>query len=483
MHPTIILFHRMSLVHIYGALSPYLAETYNVIHIAYSAKEAEVLKSKYDISADYIFVDEIKSLLEERELESSLIARLDDDYTQWTDGRFCLNSAIISDRGFVHLDYHESMHLAQSYYLFWLDQLKNKENFILFHETTSLLFNHICSMQCKKFNGIYSGFIGSKGLRGCNYRFVEFDTGRSIKLSHMYLSDAKYPDDLKEKARKFIARHRENATKLTYAKKSSLISDFAKAGYFIFRKMIVSISRCQYDKLAENTDYYMFKRIESKKYFNRMLYRFALKYKKFSSDDKYIFYPMHIEPEAVVQYWSAGKYINQISLIEQIARNLPAGYHLYVKDHVDNYGYRDLADYEKIVNIPNVKLIDPGVSGLALAEYSKGVITINGTLGFEGIMLGKPVYLLGSVYYDCFKHIININDLKTLRSLVLQEYSISDVEIERLVSAYLGTAYEGDVSVFFSKRKTCHIEHEDLKNFVNVFRQYAADMFELSHEE
>jgi hypothetical protein len=479
MKETVIFFSRMGLVHIYGPIHKELCKTYNVFHIAYSQKESDILKKDFDILVDAIFLDEVSNQIKNRESDEKLHRQIDEEYIKLTNNRFNLNSALISDRGFKYLTYAEALHLAQSYYLFWSDFLNKQNKFVLFHETTSLLFNHICSMQCQNHNGIYAGFIGSKGLSKHNFRFVEFDTGESLLLRHKYSNIEDLDENLKKQSQDFIERHRKSAEKMSFTRKSSLVFDFIYASHYLLKRAAMAFSSNKLNKIVENTDFYMYKNLSTKIYFNRLIYRMQLKYDDYSESDKFLFYPMHVEPEAVVQYWSAGIYTNQVFLIEQIARNLPVGYILYVKDHVDIHGYRNISDYRQIKQIPNVKLIDPSASGLSLAKRSEGIVTINGTLGFEGLMLAKPVYILGSVYYDCFKNIIKIKNLKELRVAILKPYIASDEDLVKFVAAYLTTAQNGNIGVFFTSKTSLTMENNELEIFKNIFKEYVSDVLQM----
>jgi hypothetical protein len=72
--------------------------------------------------------------------------------------------------------------------------------------------------------------------------------------------------------------------------------------------------------------------------------------------EKYVIYPIHFQPEAstLVQ---APMFLDQAALIQDIARSLPVGYRLYVKEHVANRGRRPLSFYAALRAIPSVRLL------------------------------------------------------------------------------------------------------------------------------
>src|SRR5690606_12929500 len=55
--------------------------------------------------------------------------------------------------------------------------------------------------------------------------------------------------------------------------------------------------------------------------------------------ERYVLFPIHFQPEASTLV-RGPYYLDQASLIEDIAKSLPVGYRLYVKEHMANRGRR-----------------------------------------------------------------------------------------------------------------------------------------------
>ncbi len=72
--------------------------------------------------------------------------------------------------------------------------------------------------------------------------------------------------------------------------------------------------------------------------------------------DSYIYMPLHLIPEATT-FVKVPFYINELFLIEQIAKALPAGWYLYVREHQSMAGERSLDFYKRVNRIFNVKLV------------------------------------------------------------------------------------------------------------------------------
>lgn len=127
-------------------------------------------------------------------------------------------------------------------------------------------------------------------------------------------------------------------------------------------------------------------------------------------DVKYVLYPLHVQPEAstLVQ---APFYLDQVALIDDIARSLPVGYRLYVKEHGASRGRRPLGFYQRIKSILGVHLLDPDEPTFELIQNAAAVVVITGTMGWEGALLKKPVVTFGSVLFNDLPFVYKAKDL------------------------------------------------------------------------
>jgi hypothetical protein len=115
--------------------------------------------------------------------------------------------------------------------------------------------------------------------------------------------------------------------------------------------------------------------------------------------ERYVLYPIHFQPEAstLVQ---APYYLDQAALIEDMSKSLPVGYQLYVKEHVSNRGRRPLAFYKRLRDTFGVRLLGPDEDTWTLIRDAAAVAVITGTVGWEGLLFGKPVVTFGDVFYN-----------------------------------------------------------------------------------
>jgi len=147
------------------------------------------------------------------------------------------------------------------------------------------------------------------------------------------------------------------------------------------------------------------------------------------NNEAFFYYPLHVEPERQL-LMVAPYFMNQLEVIFRIAKAMPMGYKLYVKEHsiMELRGWRETSFYKKILNLPNVELFHPHFSNEKLLEKCSLVFTINGTSGIEGIFYNKPVVVFSEASYSILpsvKTVKNIEELPdTIKSLLGKEVNI-----------------------------------------------------------
>lgn len=184
-------------------------------------------------------------------------------------------------------------------------------------------------------------------------------------------------------------------------------------------------------------------------------------YDEFNPNENFAFFPLHLEPE-VSLLLQAPNYTDQMNLIRQIARSLPVRFKLLVKEHPLMAEYRPRAFYKKLKNIPNVKLISPTISSYAITPMAKLIFTITGTIGWEGLMLKKPIITFGHWFYNSMPMVKFCREIETLPTLVkeqLDHYTHDEEELLAMTaaifddSAKVNLAYLWEEESDFGKKK------------------------------
>lgn len=116
--------------------------------------------------------------------------------------------------------------------------------------------------------------------------------------------------------------------------------------------------------------------------------------------EKDVFLPLHVTPEATVDYWcesSRDAYYEE-AILELLQENNNVRF--LVKDHPMMLGMRKLSFYKELCKCPNVILINPYASSNNILLSCNNVAVHTGTVGIEALLRGKKVYSFSKNYYS-----------------------------------------------------------------------------------
>jgi len=142
-------------------------------------------------------------------------------------------------------------------------------------------------------------------------------------------------------------------------------------------------------------------------------------------DEKFIFFPLITEPERGLLI-GAPFHTNLIELVTHIAKSLPVGYKLYVKDHIgmNSRDWRSFSFYKKIMDLPNVKMLHHDVHPKNILPKCSMVITIGGTAGFEAAFYEKPTITFVDTLYSSLKSVEILNNTRELPQLIQKQLNV-----------------------------------------------------------
>lgn len=162
---------------------------------------------------------------------------------------------------------------------------------------------------------------------------------------------------------------------------------------------------------------------------------------------RYYVYPVHFHPESSTSIL-APNYTDELNNIINIAFSLPIGTMLYVKEHISAYALQTTEFYRRVSQIPNVKLLRPSVDIKRLMADAEGVITITGTAGFEALLLGRPVYCFGDVFYERLPGVIRVRSFAELAEQIkVKPGPLMAEDVRKVLRAYRWYTWEGRLNM------------------------------------
>lgn len=137
----------------------------------------------------------------------------------------------------------------------------------------------------------------------------------------------------------------------------------------------------------------------------------------------FVFFPLQTEPEQSLQ-WMSPECFSQLAVIASLARDLPAGVVLAVKETIHGIGRRPRDFYAQIMDFKNVVMLDVRETGVDVIRSAAAVATISGTAGLEAAISGKPVLLFGRHNgYGFLGHVFEVFQEESLRPALAQALS------------------------------------------------------------
>jgi hypothetical protein len=150
---------------------------------------------------------------------------------------------------------------------------------------------------------------------------------------------------------------------------------------------------------------------------------------------RYAFFGLHMQPESSIDVF-AHFFSNQTHVVELMARSLPPTHMLLVKLHKSDVPNYSRALLSKLAAFPGVRLVSPYADTFEFIKRSDLILSIQGTIGLEGALLGKPVIMFGDSPTKIFPGVSTIGRTPDLPALVRQKLGEKAAGRNAIVDAF-----------------------------------------------
>ena len=191
-------------------------------------------------------------------------------------------------------------------------------------------------------------------------------------------------------------KYLQSALKYLFSDNSNVKTHFTYYGrtkFSVLRKTLINEIKKKYRQYFINKN--LIRNIENKKPF--------------------IYFALQVDQERSTLI-AAPLFANQIEVITNIAKSLPNGYNLYVKEHPMMFlrEWRSISYYKQIMSLPNVTLIHPSVKSDDIIKRSSLVVSINSTSALEAGFYNKSSITMAK---QEFSYLPFVHQIKTLQEL------------------------------------------------------------------
>jgi len=166
----------------------------------------------------------------------------------------------------------------------------------------------------------------------------------------------------------------------------------------------------------------------------------------------FAYFPLHVDPEASTMVLSP-MYTDQIAVIEALAKSLPLGMDLVVKEHVPMLGKRPAGFYKRLSRMPVVILASPFEDSLSLIKQAALTCVITGTAAWEAMLLQKPTLIIGnSPYMAIGQGFVYSPDLSSLPKAISEALNVPPADDDRLalyIAALLDQSFDFPTETFW----------------------------------
>lgn len=149
----------------------------------------------------------------------------------------------------------------------------------------------------------------------------------------------------------------------------------------------------------------------------------------------YVLFGLHMQPESSIDVW-APFFSNQMWVIELLARSIPPTHKLLVKIHKSDISSYPRALLDRMRSFPGVELVRPFADSRQFIENADLVVAIQGTMGLEAALLGRPVIMLGESPVGIFPSASQVGALTELPALVRAKLAQALPRRDEIVEAY-----------------------------------------------
>jgi hypothetical protein len=164
----------------------------------------------------------------------------------------------------------------------------------------------------------------------------------------------------------------------------------------------------------------------------RLYYDFTLP-RSTDGGEGFFFLPLHFPRESQLTI-RAPHCLDQEAIVAMVARSLPTGYRLYVKEHPNHIGEIPRRVIKQISRMKDVVLLHPRAHSHELIQKSAGTVVINSTAGFESILYQKPVVVLGKPFYSGLGLTIDVDDYSCIPEALQRALNLGEIPYESVIT-------------------------------------------------
>lgn len=123
-----------------------------------------------------------------------------------------------------------------------------------------------------------------------------------------------------------------------------------------------------------------------------------------------VFIPLQMFPECTVDYWCQDvRVIDYYAVLDKLLEKLSSRFNVLIKEHPSVMGSRPRGFYSRLANDPRVTVVPTYTPSNLVLKEADAVLVWTGSVGFESILRGKPVFGLAKPFYASGERFMTID--------------------------------------------------------------------------
>lgn len=169
------------------------------------------------------------------------------------------------------------------------------------------------------------------------------------------------------------------------------------------RDIFVTLGKAVYRKLFRRNAAYIDREVGPHLFHARSLWkslfgRYSPDPVAHAADTRYVVFPLHYEPEALLAYFS--RFYRQEEIASQILDSLPPGFKLVLKEHPSQPGALQLPKWADLRASKRVVILRGDYQAARLMQLRPAVVSLGSTFSLEAALAGCPVAVIGGVHFQ-----------------------------------------------------------------------------------
>jgi CDP-glycerol glycerophosphotransferase (TagB/SpsB family) len=152
--------------------------------------------------------------------------------------------------------------------------------------------------------------------------------------------------------------------------------------------------------------------------------------------EPFMFFGLHFQPESSIDV-CAHFYSNQVRVVELMSRSIPPTHKLLVKLHKSASAHYSRSQLAEFAQLPGVQLVSPYANTRDMIQKASVVFSIQGTIGLEAALLGKPVVMFADSPTKVFPNVSIVGRPTELPDLIRAKLAEQPPSRAQTIEAYM----------------------------------------------